>query len=1017
MEQLNKTFTCGQTLSAAELNEMSQKIDELVSVVSDPSFSDINITAEGGEHIDENGTPSVVVSKQNDSYKLTFDYLKGRPGSAGSMPKVRINPTTEEWETSEDGGITWVSTGFVARGPQGIQGETGPQGPQGIQGEKGETGAQGEKGDTGEQGPQGEKGETGEQGPQGSAGESLPSAPIEKVVILTIYTSSDTQPDTPQGGNYDWESGVLTQMPGDPNEWCVNKEGLPGDKVWMSIGSVLEGTSVPEWSAAIPLFGDVASPIYPAIFSVYCSSPTVPSAPQGGSYNWETKTVDVSTIIPTMWQNTDSTNLASPIWMSLGSTDSTTTEITWSTPISLSGTPGGEALTRTFIVTVYKTSESQPDAPVGGDYDFTTSTFTSPTDWSLDPVPDENGWYSVRAFYSDGTATEWSTPDHSANARRQITADELEVLANKLEVSTNLARLITQDLTIDSELVYLTAQKITTLTDFYTLIAGEIDLSALNYNLVAQRIMEKSEYYNLIAQNIDVSALNYKLIADNLDIESADLQIIADNLTANADFLRAVAGEVEVDATKLDINTLITRINSQDVKIASKNVDITSSDVISLLSSENSGFAALVLDTDLDENGTKIATLKTTAETASTNAQSALTTATNANNAVSGIQAKFDETGAYNGTFTDSSVSAISSSVESKVLNNAKFSKLSDDGSYTLSSAQQTAIANEAGSTVMSNAKFANLDENGNYTGNITEASVTAHADAIKSSLNLTANDINFNGQQITLTADNTFIRSNDDTQIAMFTSKNNQPYFKTSLIDADEININVVKSYDRNGTLLSAYNGNGNGTIIYYYPNGSVMKEDVWLKDADGNTTGIRQIYYMANGEVAWYIDQNGFQSRLQEYWKNAGIRGFVLSVGYNEDGATIQQKAQAIANYVALHYSAWIPIEDTDNLSWWETYVGSTTYNEYQGLAIKGNIDSGEVPHDGMRGTFTGWALQGSVSGGKIYPYEFFLDDGETSYVGFYATYYSNSRLQAYYYITTDGYVYDVPNSRMVR
>lgn len=282
---------------------------------------------------------------------------------------------------------------------------------------------------------------------------------------------------------------------------------------------------------------------------------------------------------------------------------------------------------------------------------------------------------------------------------------------------------------------------------------------------------------------------------------------------------------------------------------------------------------------------------------------------------------------------------------------------------------------------------------------------------------NLSETGIDIQKKEITLTAGKTLIRSNDNTTIAMFTLKNGIPYFKTSLIDADEIDINVVKSYDRNGTLLSAYNGNGNGTIIYYYPNGSVMKEDVWLKDANGNTTGIRQIYYMANGEVAWYIDQNGFQSRLQEYWKDAGIWGFVLTVGYNASGSTSQQKAQAIASYVALHYSAWIPIEDTDNLSWWETYVGSTTYNEYQGLAIKGNIDSGEVPHDGMRGIFTGWALQGSVSGGKIYPYEFYLDDEDTAYVGFYAVYYSNSRLQAYYYITTDGHVYDVPNSRMAR
>ena len=57
------------------------------------------------------------------------------------------------------------------RGPQGIQGETGPQGPQGIHGEPGPQGIQGEKGETGPQGPQGIQGETGAQGPQGPQGE------------------------------------------------------------------------------------------------------------------------------------------------------------------------------------------------------------------------------------------------------------------------------------------------------------------------------------------------------------------------------------------------------------------------------------------------------------------------------------------------------------------------------------------------------------------------------------------------------------------------------------------------------------------------------------------------------------------------------------------------------------------------------------------------------------------------------------------------------------------------------
>lgn len=64
------------------------------------------------------------------------------------------------------------------RGPQGLQGEVGPQGPQGIQGEVGPQGPQGEVGPQGPQGIQGEagpQGPRGEMGPQGPAGKDAPT--------------------------------------------------------------------------------------------------------------------------------------------------------------------------------------------------------------------------------------------------------------------------------------------------------------------------------------------------------------------------------------------------------------------------------------------------------------------------------------------------------------------------------------------------------------------------------------------------------------------------------------------------------------------------------------------------------------------------------------------------------------------------------------------------------------------------------------------------------------------------
>lgn len=70
-----------------------------------------------------------------------------------------------------------TTTGLIANGAQGPQGETGPAGPQGPQGETGATGEQGPKGDTGATGAQGPKGDTGETGATGATGATGPQGP------------------------------------------------------------------------------------------------------------------------------------------------------------------------------------------------------------------------------------------------------------------------------------------------------------------------------------------------------------------------------------------------------------------------------------------------------------------------------------------------------------------------------------------------------------------------------------------------------------------------------------------------------------------------------------------------------------------------------------------------------------------------------------------------------------------------------------------------------------------------
>ena len=44
------------------------------------------------------------------------DGKDGKDGRDGNTPQLRINPVTNEWEVSTDGGITWFSTGVKATG-------------------------------------------------------------------------------------------------------------------------------------------------------------------------------------------------------------------------------------------------------------------------------------------------------------------------------------------------------------------------------------------------------------------------------------------------------------------------------------------------------------------------------------------------------------------------------------------------------------------------------------------------------------------------------------------------------------------------------------------------------------------------------------------------------------------------------------------------------------------------------------------------------------------------------------
>lgn len=120
------------------------------------------------------------------------------------------------------------------------------------------------------------------------------------------------------------------------------------------------------------------------------------------------------------------------------------------------------------------------------------------------------------------------------------------------------------------------------------------------------------------------------------------------------------------------------------------------------------------------------------------------------------------------------------------------------------------------------------------------ESRIKQTADSIEAKVGNTGIDIN--KKQITLSASNTIVKG--------------------------DLSVQRVLTYYADGSIRSAYNGNGNGTIVYYYKNGNKMREDVFEYDKDGNATGMSTIYYKTDGSMSWKLTQNGFETTLSDYW-----------------------------------------------------------------------------------------------------------------------------------------------------
>lgn len=183
---------------------------------------------------------------------------------------------------------------------------------------------------------------------------------------------------------------------------------------------------------------------------------------------------------------------------------------------------------------------------------------------------------------------------------------------------------------------------------------------------------------------------------------------------------------------------------------------------------------------------------------------------------------------------------------------------------------------------------------------------------------------INLNKKQITLSASNTIVKG--------------------------DLSVQKVMTYYPNGSVKSAYNGNGNGTIVYYYPVesteagypfGQQMRVDDFVYDDNGNAVGMKTIYFKQDGGVAWVLSSSGLETTLSEYWSYLYDRVF--------DTDLVSLKAK-IDQY-KMNLAANLP----DNISDFSQFH-STTQTDKDGRIVKGRMATSALPPLKPSGYYSG-------------------------------------------------------------
>lgn len=146
------------------------------------------------------------------------------------------------------------------------------------------------------------------------------------------------------------------------------------------------------------------------------------------------------------------------------------------------------------------------------------------------------------------------------------------------------------------------------------------------------------------------------------------------------------------------------------------------------------------------------------------------------------------------------------------------------------------------------------------------------------------------------------------------------------------DLSVQRVLTYYADGSVRSAYNGNGNGTIVYYYPNGNKMREDVFEYDAAGNATGMSTIYYKTDGSISWKLTQNGFETTLSDYWTY-------------EEGMAYTSLLSEVRRAIAAYKTSGSIDLPTSAFSTFVATSGSLNHS-YNGRVVQGRVATSALP-----------------------------------------------------------------------